>query len=279
LLADANILRAPLARFLSVRLDRPVEIRGPLHIDLFPRVRLEMNAVTVANAEWGSRPTMLEVERAVIGVQVLPLLRGRTVLEEVALRKPDVLLERNAAGEVNWRFGTRSPPTRTAATGPEIRSLSIEAGKARYRDPTTRSDVVVRIDSRAEASGTAVALSGSGRVRGREFDLEGRAASLLELTDEGKPYRLDVKLRAGHTRAAFDGTVVPLKLETIDGRVQLSGKDLSELSTLLPVALPWSSDYRVSAHLRREGEKYSLRDLAGRVGAHVRDWNEHANLR
>jgi uncharacterized protein involved in outer membrane biogenesis len=61
--------------------------------------------------------------------------------------------------------------------------------------------------------------------------------------------------------------VVPLKLETIDGRLELSGKDLSKLYPLVPVALPWTSSYRVSGHFLREGRKFALHDLSGRVGS------------
>jgi hypothetical protein len=56
--------------------------------------------------------------------------------------------------------------------------------------------------------------------------------------ESGKPYRIDVKASAGDTKASFAGTVVPLKLETIDGNVEVSGKDLSKVYPIVPVPLP-----------------------------------------
>ena len=268
LLINANILRSPIARYVSARLDRPVAINGDLRVRLFKTPRLEVNDVVLGNAQWGSRPAMLRVERAVIGIHLLRLLEGRIVLPEVELTKPNVLLEKNVDGASNWRFGRQpSPPSSAGWPPPEIHSLSIRDGTLRFRDPITQSDVVLQVDSNPAAAGDSViGFVGRGRLRDREFELEGRAGSLLELNRDGRPYRLDIKARAGDTEAAFDGTVVPLKLESIDGRLTLSGTDLSKLYPIVPVALPWTSTYRVSGHFLRDGRKYSLRDLTGRVG-------------
>ncbi len=268
LLIDANILRSPIARYVSVRLDRTVAINGDLRVKIFKAPRLEINDVVLGNAQWGTRPAMLQVERAVIRIHLLRLLGGRIVLPEVELTKPKLLLERNVDGAPNWRFGRQPSPESSAdRPAPEIHSLSITRGTLRFRDPLTQSDVVLQVDSNPAASGAStIGFVGRGRLHNREFELEGRAGSLLELNQDGKPYRLDIKARAGDTKAAFDGTVVPLKLETIDGRLTLSGTDLSKLYPIVPVALPWTSTYRVSGHFLRDGRKYSLRELTGRVG-------------
>lgn len=275
LLVDANLLRPPLTRYLAAKLERPVAIDGDLRILLRGGLGIEVNDLVVGNAQWGSRPAMLRVARIAIRIRARELLAGQIVLPEVQLVKPDVLLERNSAGVANWQFGGSSRPAGSGRGGPEVHSLLIQDGRLQFRDPPTRSDVVLQIDSvRRDASvdgsgGTgavAIGFVGRGRLHGRDLDLEGRAGSLLELTRDGKPYRLEVSARAGDTRARFDGTVVPLKLETIDGRLELSGKDLSKLYPLVPVALPWTSTYHLSGRLLRDGRKLALRDLSGRVG-------------
>jgi uncharacterized protein involved in outer membrane biogenesis len=279
LLIDANALRAPLARFLAAKLERPVAIHGDLRIGLRSGLRLEAGDIVVGNAEWGSRPTMLTVERAAIRLRLRPLLAGRIVLPEVEAIKPDVLLERSKEGIPNWRFSRPSPPSAPSAAGrwgpPEVQSLVIQEGRLQFIDPLTRSDVVLQIDSARQAVATTdsaaaeavgIGFVGRGRVRGRDFALEGRAGSLLELTREGEPYRLDVSARAGDTKASFHGTVVPFNLESIHGRLELSGKDLSKLYPLVPVALPWTSTYRISGRVQRSGREFGLQDLNGRVG-------------
>ncbi len=269
LLTNANILRSPVAGYLSSRLDRPVAINGDLRVRLFNDPRVEINDIALGNAEWGSRPAMVKVERAVIRIRLLRLVEGRIVLPEVELTRPDVMLERNTDGTPNWQFGDRPPSSASRWGPPEIQVLSIREGRLQFRDPTTRSNIVLQIDSdrASTATDSSIKFVGRGSLRDRAFELEGRAASLLQLNQDEKPYRLEVRARAGDTRAAFDGTVVPLKLETIDGRLELSGKDLSKLYPLVPIALPWTSSYRVSGHFLREGQKFALGDLAGRVGS------------
>jgi uncharacterized protein involved in outer membrane biogenesis len=270
---DASPLRAPIARYVSARLDRPVLLGGKLKLSLRHGLRVEIQDLALGNARWGSRPAMLRVERAVIRIRLLPLLRGRIVLPEVELTKPDILLERSAEHGPNWQFGRRASAASTGSvstgrwSAPEIHTLLIKEGTLQFRDPVVGSDVVLTIDStRVGRNDAAIGFVGHGSLRGGTFELEGSAASLLELQEGGKPYRLNVKARAGATKAAFDGSVVPPKLETIDGRLELSGRDLSELYPLAPVPLPWTSSYRISGHFLREGRKYSLRDLNGRVG-------------
>jgi hypothetical protein len=269
LLVNANVLRKPISSYVSQALDRPFAINGDLHIKLFKHPRVEANEVSLGNAAWGSRPTMVSVERAVIAVRLLPLLHGELVLPRVELTRPDVLLEKDVDGEPNWTFGKAAPQqNRTSAHPPQIDSLWIKVGKLAFRDPSAQTDVRLTIDSdhSADEADAMLRFEGKGNLRNEAFDLAGRAASLLTLTETGKPYKLEVTASAGATHASFDGTLVPLKLESIDGDLALRGKDLSALYPIVPVPLPQTPAYRISGRFKREAEKYTLRNLKGRVG-------------
>jgi AsmA family protein len=267
-LANANFLRGPISNYVSKKLDRPFSIHGDLEIGLFHRPHIEVNDVVLGNTAWGSRPTMLELKQAVVSIELLPLFHGRVVLPEVRLVQPDVLLERDDAGNANWTFGKDEQTQSNASSPPEIQSLWIEKGKVALVDPKARTDVKLAIDSSSgEGEDTSkIAFTGTGSLRNEEFELDGRAGSLLELKEAGRPYSLEVKARAGDTKAAFDGTLVPLRMESIDGKLSLSGKDLSQLYPMVPVPLPWTPPYRISGHLVREGQKYAMRGLKGAVG-------------
>jgi len=269
LLIDANVLRAPISKYVSQKLDRSFAIKGNLRIRVFEHPRVEMNDVVLGNTPSGSVPAMVRIERVVIEVELLPLLRGRLVLPELQLVKPDVLLERDAGGNANWTFDKIG---KSGAGGsvykPELETLWVKKGTVQFRDPGAQTDVRLEIDS-DRATGekdSFVRFTGRGSVRNEEFRVEGRAGALLELRDSGKPYRLDVKASAGDTKASFAGTLVPLNLETIDGDVQVSGKDLSELYPIVPVPTPRTPAYQIAGHLVREGEKYTLLEIKGRIG-------------
>jgi uncharacterized protein involved in outer membrane biogenesis len=269
LLTNANVLRTPINDCVSRKLDRTFAINGDLRIRLFPHARVELNDVMLENAAWGTRPNMAHLDRALIGIELLPLLHKRVVLPEVELTKPDILLERDEDGEANWTFGRDDQQPQSYANPPEIRALWIKEGKVAFVDPQARTDLALTIDS-DRAPGEADSMlrfAGEGSLRDETFHLKGEAGSLLELKESGKPYKLDVTATYGATKASFDGSVVPLKLETIDGKLALSGDDLAKLYPLVPVPIPWTPAYRIGGQFLREGTQYSLRDLKGHVGS------------
>ena len=194
--------------------------------------------MVLGNAAWGTEPQMVEVERVKIGIELMPLFAGRVVLPEVELSGPLVVLERDVDGEANWAFGADQNSRNSADTRlPEIRSLRIEMGNVIFRDPDARDRCSIALDSEGgqRRRNPPFGFPGEGSLRGDKFHSRGTPARLLELKDSGKPYRLDIKASAGDTKAAFAGTVVPVKLETIDGDLELSGKDLAKLYPLVPV--------------------------------------------
>ena len=268
-LADANMLRKPISDYVSRKLDRSFAINGDLRIRLLPHAQVELNDVALSNAGWGSRPQMVHLDRALIAIELRPLLHKQLVLPRVELTRPDVLLEKDVDGEANWVLGGGKAQQTGGSNPPEIRSLWIREGKLAFIDPQASTDVQLDIDSDREAgeADSALRFAGKGTLRNESFHLEGRADSLLELKQAGKPYKLEVTATAGATEASFDGSIVPLKMETIDGKLALSGDDLSKLYPLVPVPLPWTPAYRISGHFVRDAGKYSLHDLIGRVGS------------
>jgi uncharacterized protein involved in outer membrane biogenesis len=270
LLADANILRKPISQFVSRKLDREFAINGDLRIHLFP-VRVEAHDLSLANVKWGSRPAMAHVDRVLVAIRVMPLLHRQVVLPRLEIAHPDVLLERNADGDANWSFGAADKKESDQPPNlPEIGTLVIEQGKAEVKDAMTATEVALDVDSEKSAGNAqeaALKFSGHGTLRKERFELEGHAGSPLELEEAGKPYRLDVTMRAGATKASFDGTLVPMKLESIDGKLALSGNDLSKLYPLVPVPLPWTPAYHLAGHFVRDGMRYKLTGLQGRVGS------------
>ncbi|PWT72919.1 MAG: hypothetical protein C5B46_06130, partial [Proteobacteria bacterium] len=270
LIADANVLRAPLSRFVTNTLHRPFAIKGDLRIGLRPHLHVELNQIELGNAPWGTRPLMAKLDKATISVEILPLFRRRVVLPEVALLHPDIFLERDVDGEANWVFGNNKSDSRAAASGeaPEVQALSIQQGRMAYVDPIVKTDITLDIDTDAGGAGKQAGMhfSGQGSLRNEEFELQGRADSLLQLASGGKPYGLNVQARQGSTRASFAGTLVPFKMETVDGKVELEGKDLAKLYPMVPIPLPWTPAYHIAGHLTRQGDQYAMRDLKGRVG-------------
>lgn len=263
-----NLLRGPVAQYLSSRLDRTVSIDGDFKIKVSLRPEIEVNGLAVGNAPWATQPMMAQIERVRFRVELAALFLGRIVMPEVQLVRASIALERNSEGTPNWEFNENRPVG--SGWAPEIGSLMIDQGKLAYEDPSVETTVSLAIDSDPDAqpgSTLTIRFAGRGSLRKEVFQIEGRAETPLSLAYQGKPYRLDVQAIAGATKASFAGTLVPFKLETIDGNLQLSGKDLSKLYPIVPVPLPWTPPYRLSGRFVREGGTWSFKNFKGTVGA------------
>ena len=132
-----NLLRGPIAGYLSSKLDRKVAIDGDLKVRLSLQPEIEVNKLTVGNASWGTHPSMVEMERVKFRVELAPLLQRRIVVPEVELLRAVVALERNVDGMPNWEFHEGSPD---GSWAPEIGSLTIHDGKIVYEDVPAASE-------------------------------------------------------------------------------------------------------------------------------------------
>ena len=261
-----NLLRGPIAGYLSVKLDRKVSIDGDLKVKVALQPEIEINKLKVGNAPWATLPSMVEIERAKFRFELVPLLQRRLVVPEVELLRTVVALERNADGTPNWEFHTGTP---SGGWAPEIGSLTIHDSKMMYEDLPAQIKATLAIESDTEpqhGSVPTIRFAGRGSLRKEAFQIEGHAETLLSLAHQGKPYQLEVRAIAGDTQVSFVGTLVPFLLETIDGNLQLSGKDLSKLYPIVPLPLPWTPAYRLSGRFVREGGIWSYKNFQGKVG-------------
>lgn len=260
-LFEWNWLRPPLSSYMSARLGRPFAIDGDLNVELSVKPMLYAEAVTVANAPGLAEPMMLRAQRVALRVDPMSLLDGPLAFAELTLIAPRLLLERTADGHGNWEFAGSTEI-------PRVDRLIIDDGVVRYVNPDTATDVTLNVASTGTTASTEtpVHFSGTGRLRRQPFSVEGDAASLLALEQGERPYRVNAQLRAGDTRARFDGTLVPNRLDNVDGSLAVQGRDLSQLYPIVPVPFPWTPPYRLSGKLKHVGKVWTFEDFTGKVG-------------
>jgi len=272
LLWDWNWFKGPVERIVEARTGRALVIGGDLDVDLGRTTTVRADALRFANADWSDSQTMASVERLEIQFEVFPLLFKREVhLPEIRLVKPILRLETHPdAGTGNWDIafgsGGDGPP-------PQIRRLWVDDGRLRFLDVPGQTDIDVRLSSRESRGGEdaapAIAIEGGGSWARNRFTLEGVAESPLALQDTGKPYRIDLRARAGATRAHVRGALVaPLQLRDFDLQFGLSGRNLSDLYPLVGVALPDTPPYALDGRLTRDAptNTWHYDGFTGKVG-------------
>lgn len=90
---------------------RTLEIKGDKSLSVFPALKLELNDVTFANFEQGSKPNMAAMEQLAIHIPYLSVLSGDIKLEKFVIKNPEILLEKMPNGEVNWQLVNASGAT------------------------------------------------------------------------------------------------------------------------------------------------------------------------
>lgn len=266
---DWNKLRGPISSQISSKLDRRFEIKGNLGVDLSWTPRITVNKIELANADWGSKPEMLTLDRLQFSIRLPDLLKGKIVLPEIHLDKPRVLLEKNDKGKGNWEFKKTSEKEETDRTEfPKIGQLTLKDSRLVYRDPNNKTELDVTASAVGAAKEQEVKLEGRGRFQGEPFKLKAQGGSLLELWEKSKPYPTDLKMVAGDTKVSVEGTFAdPVQLQGPKLTIDLQGDSLAKLTPFIGVPLAETPPYNFSGHVTRSGERWLINDLKGKMGS------------
>lgn len=265
-LFDWGWFRGPIERLASSQLERRIKIRGDVGAELGLTPRFAFEDVRLANAEWGSRPEMLTVKHVVVEVDLRELLAGRVVLPMVAVRGPDVLIERDEEGRLNWQIGDEEEPP---ADLPAIGQVTIEDARVRYRGPEVEREVVATLDELRGTGGMGsrpMELRGSGALDGLPLTLDLEAGALAQIRG-GEPYPIDLTLELGESSLSVRGTLQePLELEAADLRIRLESPDPSPLLAAAGLDQGPVPPASLSGRLLHERQVWHAEDLAARIG-------------
>ena len=239
--------------------------------------RVRLDGVEISNAVWGKAPHMLTAKLVDFDIRLWPLLGGHIVLPRLTLEAPELVLERNEKGELNWSF-EQSPAAATVAKqiAPEQRSdapiigqLKIEDGHVVYHDSKRRLELdgtVTTAIGKAPGSDQAE-LKLKGRLEDKPLTLHFIGGSILALRDDKTPYPLKLDVVFGPTKLSLEGTVQdPFQFKGADVDFSLSGPDLADVFPLLGVPGPPTPPYRMLGKLHREQGIWRLDDMKWHVG-------------
>jgi uncharacterized protein involved in outer membrane biogenesis len=256
-----STLRGPLAHYLSDKTGRDVNIAG-LSVGLAWHPRVELDGVSIANAEGFSHPVMAYADR--VRLRVVPLSYfTRLRFPEVEIDGPIALLERDVHGHANWTFGDTDA---AIANPPLIGRIRVKEGHLRFRDPALRADVRMAITTAPYDGKDGLAFSGGGTFRGETLRLAGIGDGLGALRNVDAPFHVALEVKGGATQLWFDGTVVPDAPDNVRGRMKIVGTDMSRLYPLLPAPVPWTPPYALRGQVAHVGDQWRVTDLRGKVG-------------
>lgn len=267
LLFDWDWLRGPIGRYASARTGREVRIEGHLKVhpwSLTPRA--EVQGLRIGNPSWVGSGQLAYVRQFDVSLKLPPLLVGRVELPLVRLEQPQVDLVRDAQDRANWRL-TPESSSRPAKLPPIQRFIITNGGltmKDAKRDLTLTG--TINAAEQADGSGRGFRLIGQGVMNKEPFKVEATGGPLIHV-EASKPYPFHLDVHAGRTRVEADGQLPkPFNLGELQAEVQASGPNLADLFPLIGITLPATPPYTIKTHVDREGSKFTLAGINGRVG-------------
>jgi uncharacterized protein involved in outer membrane biogenesis len=265
---DWNAARGPIGRFASARMHREVVLSGPLEVHPWSlKPSATIRGLQVGNPAWAGPGQTATVDRLLLQIKLLPLLRGQLVLLQLEADKPNLDLRRDAEGRTTWDFSggkSKDAPLKM----PAVRRFVISDGHLKFADAKRKMSLDATLDASEQlgAANRGFQLTGDGVLNGETFLLKVLGGPLLNV-EPGKPYPFNADIRSGPTHVTAQGVIPkPFDLGQLTVNLTAKGPDLAELYDLTGVPFPNTPPYSLKGRLVRDEKVYRIDDLSGRVG-------------
>ncbi len=271
---DLSRHKGRIEAFVTERIGRPFAIDGPFELEVLPSVSILAERVRIGNAEWGSKPQMVEIGRFSAKIGLWSLVSGPVDVRSLELSDVSILLEKGPQGSGNWILGDSSASGeaaddlgREAAEVPAvIQHVKLDNVRVTYREPKT-PDRVALLESFTISSGSAglLVISGKGRLDDYPASLSGEVGPLTALVS-GRDIRMAIQAAIGNLRLKVDGGLGRLNpLDGADLTVKIENPDLGTMLKKLRLPVFATGALGIDARLTDAGELTRL-DLDARLG-------------
>lgn len=265
-----RFLKSTFERIATQQAGRPVKVAGDFQLYLNPvDIKFLAEGITIANPDWATNRTFFSARLIDTRIETIPLIVGTRRADWLNLVDGKVDLEWNADNSLNtWTFGDPKVKGKPLDL-PVIRRAALYRSGLRYRDPKMRLTAELAfqtVESQGARLQDRIGLTGKGTLRGAPFTVEGALQSPNE-TLAGGENRLRLSARGVDTVMDVAGTLPGVtELEGSRLHMDVRGRDIADLFSLIGVALPETRRYRVTSALTKAGNEWRFTGLKGRFG-------------
>ena len=240
--------KAQIAQAAKDATGRDLTILGDMRLSLLPRLELEAEDVSFANAPGAAQPDMARLKKLLVQLQIFPLITGEVRVDSFVLVEPVIHLEVDKNGRPNWQFagasapaagttGTTSTPAQPSGGPGDMPELSLgdvrlEDGLVTYADARTGKTVeisAINMTVSVPDMDSPVAADGSLVWNGQKLSLNAKSDALRGLM-AGQVTSVSLGLESAPVNLTYQGNVSNAAPARIDGDIDLDVPSIRELA-------------------------------------------------
>jgi len=262
---DFNAYKDLITQQVKAATGRDLVLGGDVKVALSLTPRLAVDQVSFRNADWGTEPQMVKLDKIEADVDLIPLLSSQVRIKRLHLIGADILLETDAKGQGNWAMGSGNG---SSGPLPELDAATIENSRIRFKDGTTGKLRTIAVDKltieTADTHGM-LAVDFTGKVDDVPLTVKGVTGGLKTFV-EG-PLSIDATGQLAGNDLGIKGQITqPAELEGINLELYLAGSSTDQLATLAGIGAPKLGAIQLRTKLSEEGGKYLFDEIAAKLG-------------
>jgi uncharacterized protein involved in outer membrane biogenesis len=262
---DFNAYKDLITQQVKAATGRDLVLGGDVKVALSLTPRLAVDQVSFRNADWGSEPQMVKLDKIEADVDLIPLLSSQVRIKRLHLIGADILLETDTKGQGNWAMGNGA-----SAGGPlpELDEASIENSRIRFKDGATgklRTIAVDKLTIQTADTHGMLAVDFDGKIDDVPLTVKGVTSGLTSFVQG--PLSIDATGQIAGNDLGIKGQIVqPAALEGINLELYLAGSSTDQLASLAGVGAPKLGAIQLRTKLSEEGGKYVFDEIAAKLG-------------
>jgi AsmA family protein len=249
---DAGYLKTVFVRFVSWQIDRPLQVRGALHVRLMTRSpRIEAEQVVIGNPPWTPTGTAAEIGR--LTLVFAPLFTHQSGLTLLDIDHAHLHLIRDAKGQANWT--RRDPRKYPGGSLPLMRSLQVAHTRVELADDRRHLAYDGNVSIEGSDGSHPLQMEGTGTLNTHPVSFVLKGAPLGQTT-AGKPYAFDFEEQSSGTHFTARGSLLhAFDMRDVDADFSARGGDLRDMYFLVGVKLPNTSTFEAKGGFSRRGDE------------------------
>lgn len=250
---DPNEYRGLISQKISDQMGRKLEINGPLALSLFPSIKLSLQDVTLADADWAGKQPMVDMKQLDASLALMPLLQKQIVIEGITLKGATLNLTKSSERS-NWEFKKAEPASQAIGdkndkavakslqpVSLEVLALDIADTTLNYKDNGKLTSVTVKSLKTSLRPSQPLELVAEAVMNGETIKLQAQGDKLETLLSGAEKFPLKGDIQFAGTKADFDGVIRnPQNFAGADFKINASGNG-KDFKALTGNTLPFSA--------------------------------------